>query len=689
MKLVIVESPSKSKTIQGYLGDEYLVEASVGHIRDLAIRGHGGFGVDIENNFAPQYSVIKGKEKVISNLKKLQKKCDEVILATDPDREGEAIAWHLADVLSLDVSQTKRLEFHEITENSINEALLNPRTINNNLVHSQETRRIIDRVLGFKISPLLMNKIGSKSAGRVQSVTLKMIVEHEEEINKFVPEEFWEINADIIKDKKNYSLLLTKVGEDNLEIHNEEEVKNIISNLNNSLKVSDIIVKEKKLSPKLPFITSTLTQEANSKFKYSAKVTSQIIQKLYEGIETDEGIVGLITYIRTDSTRLSDSFIEEGEQYILDNYSSKYYQGYKNKKKKNLTQDAHEAIRPTSLSRTPEKMKAFLDSKSYKIYKLIFNRSIQALMSPKLLELTNISFSSNDYIFSIHGAKTLFDGYSILDDDNEKDENLPEFQLGEEIPCNEFIPTQKFTKAPARYNEGKIVSIMESKGIGRPSTYSSTIQTLFAREYIISTKEGIVPTEQGIKTVKVLNKYFPDLMNYKYSADMETKLDEISEGETSELNVLNDFYYPFIEHFDEVNKVFYKDEPKYLEELCPLCNNKLVVKKNKKGKEFIGCSNYPNCHYIKKEEPELVGRVCPNCGKDLLYRKNKKGDKFIGCSNFPKCHYVEGIKEEDTNETKICPDCGALLVKKKGRKGYFYGCSNYPNCNHMEPYSKK
>ncbi len=690
MKLVIVESPAKSKTISHYLGDDYIVEASVGHIRDLATSGKGGLGVDVDHDFKPTYIINKDKVSVVKELKKTAKKADEIILATDPDREGEAIAYHLAEVLNLPIETTKRLEFHEITKTSITKAIENPRTINMNLVHSQETRRIIDRIIGFKISSLIKSRINSQSAGRVQSVTLKLICDHEKEINSFVPQEYYEITSLIEKDGDELKLNFYKYKDENIKITSEEQASEILANCSKVATVIQVNKINKNQASKEPFRTSTLQQEAFSKYKFKTKETTSIAQKLYEGKEIgSEGLVGLITYMRTDSTKLSDTFVDLAKNYILNNYGSEFYKGsIKSSKKVVLSQDAHEAIRPTSLERTPDSVKKYLTDHEYKLYKLIYFRTLASLMTDKVIESTQIIFKSNDVLFKFDENKTIFKGYDILNID-EKDKKYYSFEENETYDFKEIKKEQKFTQPPTRYSEGRIVKLMEDEGIGRPSTYSSTIQTLISRKYIVSEKGVVTPTEQGIKTSTVLTKYFPDLMNTEYTANMETDLDKISEGVEDELQVLKEFYEPFIEHFDVVKKTMYKDEPEYTGEICPNCGSKLVVRYGKHGK-FVACSNYPSCTYIKKEEkekPEEVGRNCPNCGSPLVYRFNKKGQKFIGCSNFPKCHYIEGMEEKV--EDRICPKCGAALIKRRGKKGYFYGCSNYPKCDYMEPIKKE
>ena len=692
MKLVIVESPTKSKTIGHYLGSDYVVEASVGHIRDLAISGKGGFGVDVEHDFKPTYVIDDDKKDIVKKLQDLKKKSDEVILATDPDREGEAIAWHLATVLKLPIESTKRLEFHEITRESIKNAIEAPRVIDLNLVHSQETRRIIDRIIGFKLSALLKSKIRSQSAGRVQSVTLKMIVEHEKEINEFKSEEYWTLESSILHENKKYKLNLTKINNKEPKMPNKEKADEVLSYTKENVVVSSISESQRSISSKEPYRTSTLQQDAFTRYGFKTKETTFLAQQLYEGIEIDGNLVGLITYIRTDSTKLSDIFVAQAKDFIISKYGEKYYKGQKGVKDVKGAQDAHEAIRPTNLELTPAKVKPFVKDHVYKLYKMIYERTLASLMANKVLQTTTITFKNSHLEFELKGNRVIFDGYNIIKFDDNETSVLPKFNEGTSYELLDVKTEQNFTKPPARYTEAKIVKLMEEKGIGRPSTYSATIQTLLARKYVTSEKGYLVPTEQGILTSNVLNKYFKDLMNTEYTAEMETSLDKISIGEASELDVIKDFYYPFIEHFDEVKEVMYKEPLKTTGEKCPLCGGDLVYKSGKHG-EFIGCSNYPSCKYVKKEEkeqPKETGRLCPNCGSPLLIRKNKRGQEFIGCSNYPSCRYVESMNQpEEPSEEKFCPECGAKMVVKYSRRGRFWGCSNYPNCNHMEPYRKK
>ena len=702
MKLVIVESPAKCTTIKRYLGEDYQVMASLGHIRDLATSGKDGLGVDVNNDFSPTYIINKDKQHIVRELKNAMYKCDEVILATDPDREGEAIAWHLAQVLGLDVTTTKRLEFHEITRDSIGEAMAHPRTINQNLVSSQETRRIIDRIIGFKLSTLLFKKIRSRSGGRVQSATLKMIADHDEEIAKFVPEEYWVINTKINAFKRNFSINLVSDNGESIKITNAEQANAILARIPEDLIVDKVEKKIKVSDSKEPFITSTLQQEAFSRLKFKTKKTQLVAQQLYEGIEVDGEHVGLITYMRTDSTRLSPTFVQRATAYIQEKFGKEYLGHAKKIRQVSMMQDAHEAIRPTSNHRTPESVRKFLTNDQYNLYKLIYNRTLASLMQSKKDEQMTIFLKGNDLLYKLDLTRTVFKGYEVIYADTEKEENhfdyFPDFDAGESFKVIEKNAEQKFTQAPAHYSEAKIVRLMEEVGIGRPSTYASTIDTIKKRKYVEDESGILTVTQQGALTSTVLNKYFPEIIDTKYTALMEKKLDNIEDGNQSRNKILNEFYYPFIEHFNEVSQVMYKEKFVETGDKCPVCGAPLVIKEGKNG-TFIGCSNFPTCKYVQKEEKENnatpIGEKCPECGGDLLLRE-KNGSSFLTCSNFPKCRYTRKMLTtntspivEDSKPVKECPDCDGYLVKKKGKYGYFLGCINYPSCTHMEKIIKK
>ena len=689
MKLVIVESPTKCNTIQRYLGNDYVVKASLGHIRDLATSGKGGLGVDVANDFAPTYIINKDKRGVVNELKELTKSADEVILATDPDREGEAIAWHLAKVLGLDVETNKRLEFHEITRDSISAAMQNPRTIDLNLVSSQETRRILDRIIGFKLSALINRKIHSKSAGRVQSATLKIVNDNESEINKFVPEEYWDINCEVEINKHSVKISFQNSANGSKDIKNEAEAKAVINSLLEKAQITSIKKSVKTVESKLPFTTSSLQQEAFAKFKFSTSKTSSIAQSLYEGISVNGEHVGLITYIRTDSTRLSPTYVARAEKYIEEVFGKQYVGTVKKGKNSMLAQDAHEAIRPTGNHRTPESVRQYLTPDQYNLYRLIYNRAISSLMKPKKEEVLTTMLESGGNIFKLEFSRTIFDGFEVLYKyDQEKDDAFPDFQVGDELIFTKKECEQKFTTPPARFTEAKIVKTMEELGIGRPSTYASTISTLKKRKYVTEEKGTLIITDQGIKTAHILDKYFPSIVNAKYTADMEAELDKIQEGDVSSIDILENFYGPFVKMIDDGYEKMYEDEQEETGELCPECGHPLVYKFGKNGR-FVACSNFPNCQYVQKEKKEAVytGGTCPNCGSPLVERE-KNGTKFIACSNYPHCRYIEK-KEVEIKPIKKCPQCDGMLIRKKGKYGYFLGCTNFPKCTYMEKIKRK
>ena len=694
MKLVIVESPTKCHTIQRYLGDGYIVKASLGHICDLATSGKGGLGIDIENEFAPTYKINKDKIGVVNELKSLTRKAEEVILATDPDREGEAIAWHLASVLGLDPDKNKRLEFHEITRESITNALNNPRTIDLNLVSSQETRRIIDRIIGFKLSTLINSRIHSKSAGRVQSATLKLIYDHDKEIKAFVPEEYWSFDVHAKYENTDFALSFKGDKKGKIEVNNKEKADQIINSLTDSFRVIDVKKTFKSVESKEPFTTSTLQQEAFNKLKFKTKKTQFLAQTLYEGVQINGEHVGLITYIRTDSSRLSAPYVERANAYIAETYGEEYLGKARNGKKSILSQDAHEAIRPTSNHRTPESVRRYLKPDQYSLYKLIYNRTLASLMKAKKVEVEEVLLENNGYIFSLEFTKTIFPGYELVYKDEDKDYkgNIPSVNKDEIFTLIEKKAEQKFTQPPAAYSEARLVKLMEEVGIGRPSTYSSTIETLKKRGYVDNENGILNINDQGIKTTVVLNKYFPDIVDAKYTAQMETNLDDVEDGSASRLKMLTDFYYPFNEEVEKAKKLMYPDEGQQTGELCPNCGSPLVVKHGKNG-SFIGCSNFPKCKYVKKEQAEIeyTGTNCPQCGSPLVKRKDKKGNEFIACSSFPKCKYIEKEKVvyTEADYVKKCPKCEGHLVKKHGRRGFFLGCNRFPECDYMESYPYK
>ena len=677
-KLVIVESPSKSKTIENYLGKDYHVTSSKGHIRDLSTSGKDGLGIDQENEYKPKYVISKDKKDVVKELKAAVKEAKTVYLATDPDREGEAISWHLADVLGLDMDADNRVVFNEVTKDAVVDALNHPRKIDQNLVKSQETRRVLDRIIGFKLSKLLQRKIKSKSAGRVQSVALRLIVEKEREIEAFVPEEYWKVKANFIKDDIDFVAELNKKGTKKVKISNEAEALEIFNALSKSFVVDSVKKTSKKRESKPPFITSTLQQEASSKLGFKARKTMMIAQKLYEGVQLEDETVGLITYMRTDSTRLSDVFVESATNYIKEKYGANYVGKVKISKKKENIQDAHEGIRPTSAMRTPESVKEHLTNDEFKLYSLIYARAIASLMAPSKFDATSLVLENNDYFFNASGSVLKFDGYLRVYSqyEKQKDEVLPEVVENEVLESQNIEKTQHFTKPPARYTEAKLIKEMEELGIGRPSTYAMIIDTIQTRGYVELVEKAFKPTESGILTSDRLTQFFND------TAQMEKELDDIAEGEDDYFDAIDHFIKKFQPLLDEANEKMEVIAPKKTGEKCPECGHDLVERHGRYGK-FVACENYPECKYIKKEkvEPEYTGETCPKCGSPMVFKTGRYG-KFEACSNYPECKYIKNSrkKAEPVMTDEVCPNCGSPVVIKKGRWGEFKACSNYPKC---------
>ncbi len=670
--LVIVESPAKAKTIGKFLGRKYKIKASVGHVIDLP---KSKLGVDIENNFDPQYITIRGKGPVLAELKKEAKKAEEIYLATDPDREGEAISWHLSNALGLNNNENNRIEFNEITKNAIQKAIKNPRKIDMDLVDAQQARRVLDRLVGYKISPLLWRKVRKGlSAGRVQSVTTKLICDREKEIDAFEPEEYWSITALLNKDSIEFESQLFAAISDNKEkkitIKNEDETNKILKELKNS----DFIVKEvkkgnKRRNPYPPYTTSSLQQDASKKIGFSTKKTMSIAQQLYEGIDIQgEGTQGLITYIRTDSVRISDEALKNTTNYILDKFGKDYcVQGRQfKKKKKDDIQDAHEAIRPTSVYRDPEKIKDSLTKDQYKLYKLIWNRFVASQMTPAVYDTLSVKIRANNYIFKSNGSKIKFDGflkvYTISN--NSKDINIPDLEEGEKVDVNKINPNQHFTQPPPRYSEASLVKILEELGIGRPSTYSPTISTILARGYVILENKYFMPTELGILVTEILEQYFQNIVNEEFTADMEQKLDKIEEGKITWKSVIKDFYKDFEKVLEvaekEISKIEIEEEVTDVE--CEKCGRNMVIKHGRYGK-FLACPGYPECKNTKPLLKE-IGVKCPECRGEIIERRSKKGRKFYGCSNYPDCKFVSWQKPSK----KKCPECEGLMIIKKLKK---------------------
>lgn len=659
-KLVIVESPAKTKSIGKYLGEDYLVVSSKGHIRDLSTKGKFGFGVDIENNFKPDYVTIKGKKKVIDELKKDVKKTDFVYLATDPDREGEAISWHLYDVLGLDDNHYKRIVFNEITKNAILDSFAHARKIDQDLVNSQETRRILDRIIGFRLSKLIQNKTSGTSAGRVQSVALKLIVDKEREIEAFNPEEYWTIKA-LFND---FDAELFGYKSKKIEIKTEFEANTILDKLGNSFEIESVDKKSKKKQSKAPFTTSTLQQAASNILNFSAKKTMQIAQKLYEGIELEDETVGLISYMRTDSIRLSNEFISDTLKYIEAKFGKDYVGSVKVSKKTENVQDAHEAIRPTSIKRDPLSIKPYLTNDEFKLYSLIYKRALASLMASATTDNTTVVLNNHDYKFKATGQIITFDGYLKVYSDYEssKDKILPNFETykSKVILSNSIEKEQHFTQPPARYTEAKLVEEMEKLGIGRPSTYATIMSNIKDRGYVTIEDKKFHPTSIGIEVTDKLQEFFSNLINVKYTASMETDLDKIADGDIIWYQALSKFYKDFEPMVKDAFDNMEKKDPEKIGEDCPECGHPLVIRKGKYG-EFIACSNFPECKYVRADEKKIKEVCdCPNCDGKIIEKKSKKGKVFYGCNNFPKCKTA--YWDMPTGES--CPECGSMLVKK-------------------------
>ena len=662
-KLVIVESPSKSKTIEKYLGNDYKVVSSLGHIRDLTTSGKFGLGVDVDHDFKPEYKIIKGKSKLVNTLKKDIKDSDYVYLATDPDREGEAISWHLYDTLKLNDNNYERIVFNEITKDVILNSFKHARKIDMDLVKSQEARRILDRIIGFRLSKLMQSKTGGKSAGRVQSVALKLIVDREREIMAFNPEKYYEIEA--IFD--NFDAKLDSYNDNKVEIKSEEEAKDILSKLSDKFIIDKIDKQKKNRKAKYPFITSTLQQDASTKLGFTSKKTMSIAQKLYEGITLKDETVGLITYMRTDSVRLSDEFVKSAYAYISSNYGENYLGYVKKAKSMDNVQDAHEAIRPTSINRTPSSVKEYLTKDEYKLYEMIYYRTLASLMKDAMVEATSVSLNNNNYIFKTTGQVLVFDGYLKVYANYEDvgDKELPNLDnlLHKEVISNEINYSEHTTKPPSRYTESKLIKEMETLGIGRPSTYAKIIETLNERDYVKVEDKKFVPTEVAMETTDKLQEFFKDIINVDYTKEMEDDLDKIADGKLESVKLLDRFYQEFEPKVEDAFKEMKKTEPEETGEKCPNCGCNLVIKRSKYGK-FVACSNYPECKYIKNDKPERqVVEImdCPKCNGKIVEKKTKRGKIFYGCNNYPKCDYASW----DKPSIELCPNCHTNLVEKK------------------------
>ncbi len=668
-KLVIVESPSKSKTIEKYLGDEFKVVSSKGHIRDLATKGKEGLGVDVDDQFQATYIVNKDKKDVVKQLKKDAQKVEKVYLATDPDREGEAISYHLAQELGVDIDDQNRVVFNEITKDAVLNAFNQPRQIDMDLVKSQETRRILDRIIGFKLSKLLKSKIRSKSAGRVQSVALKIIVDREKEIKKFKPTEYWSIKAIFNEKRKEFEASLEKANNKKIKIDNEEQAQAILKVVEGPLTLDKITQRNRKKESKLIFITSTLQQEAANKLNFNSRKTMRVAQKLYEGVQLSDELVGLITYMRTDSNRMSQGFVDATLDYIKDEYGKEYVGKYRFSSKASA-QDAHEGIRVTDIHRTPESIKSFLTNDEFKLYSLIYARSLASLMAPAKQLSLKYSFLKNGYEFVANGITTTFDGYTKVYGKYESTSEtlLPELEEKQAYTPEKLEPNQHFTQPPLRFNEARLIKELEENGIGRPSTYSMIMDTIVSRGYVeykaaseTSKAKVFIPTEQGMMTDEKLGEHFSDIINVEYTANMEKELDEIAEGQEDHVQALREFY----DRFDPMVKKAYDNMEKapleYVGEKCPEDGGELVYRFGRFGK-FIACENYPDCKYHRplankvKKPAEPTGEDCPECGKPLVTRISRYNKQFVACSGFPKCRYIKPgstqpiEKKEEENE---------------------------------------
>jgi DNA topoisomerase-1 len=683
--LVIVESPSKAKTIKKYLGRKYNIVASVGHVRDLP---KSRLGVDVKNEFEPKYSVIKGKEKIVSELKKAYKESNGVLLATDPDREGEAISWHLAYILGLDLNSTDRVTFNEITEHGISEGMANPRKIDMDLVNAQQARRILDRLVGYTLSPFLAKKIHKGlSAGRVQSVAVRIIVDREEEIRAFKPKEYWSIDALLSTEKSKKAFPAAFYGDKNGEIKlgDKKITDEIISEIEKSIFIVDSIKKSKKnKTPAPPFTTSTLQQECARKLNFQSRKTMKIAQELYEGVDIDgEGAVGLITYMRTDSQRLSQEALSDAVKFIGDNYGKEYLPSAPRVYKTRAgAQDGHEAIRPTSVFRKPSEIEKSLTKDQYRVYKIIWDRFVSCQMANSILETTSAVISAGKYIFKASGYIVDFDGFTKIyeesgDADEVKGKSLPKLEKGMQLDLKELTGNQHFTQAPPRYTEASLIKTLEENGIGRPSTYAATIATITGREYVERDGKSFVPTELGEVVVKLMKEKFPDIVNIKFTADVEDQLGEVQDGKTQWTKVLDGFWKGFSESVEKAKKemdgvklTLKTDET---DKICPKCGRKMVVKVGRFGK-FLACSGYPECKFTMKIVNE-TGAVCPKCGGKIIVKKSRKGKIFYGCSEYPKCDFVSW----DPPSKENCPVCGKVLLMKKNAKHELYcvtpGCS--------------
>ncbi|MCV9887647.1 type I DNA topoisomerase [Metabacillus halosaccharovorans] len=683
--LVIVESPAKAKTIERYLGKKYKVKASMGHVRDLP---KSQIGVDVEHNFEPKYITIRGKGSVLKELKTAAKKAKKVYLAADPDREGEAIAWHLAHSLDVDINSDCRVVFNEITKDAIKESFKHPRSINMDLVDAQQARRVLDRLVGYKISPILWKKVKKGlSAGRVQSVAVRLIIDRENEIKAFVPEEYWSIEGQFLKGQKEFEASFYGINGEKKALNTESEVKEVLEIIKeNKFTVEKVTKKERKRNPAVPFTTSTLQQEAARKLNFRAKKTMMIAQQLYEGIDLGkEGTVGLITYMRTDSTRISETAQSEASHYITDKYGQEFLGTTAKSAKKNTNaQDAHEAIRPTSTLRDPASIKEFLSRDQLRLYKLIWERFVSSQMAPAILDTMSVDLVNNGVLFRANGSKIKFPGFMKVyvegtdDQIEEKDRLLPELKEGDEIYSKDIEPSQHFTQPPPRYTEARLVKTLEELGIGRPSTYAPTLDTIQKRGYVTLDNKRFIPTELGEIVLELIREFFPEIINVEFTANMENSLDEVEDGHIQWIKIIDNFYKDFSPRLEkaenEMEKIEIKDEPAGVD--CEECGHPMVFKMGRYGK-FMACSNFPDCRNTKPIVKE-IGVKCPNCEEGtIVERKSKKRRIFYGCNQYPECEFLSWDKPIARN----CPKCSNMLVEKKLKKGIQVQCME---CDYKE-----
>lgn len=684
--LVIVESPAKAKTIERYLGKKYKVKASMGHVRDLP---KSQTGVDVENNYKPKYITIRGKGPLLKELKAAAKKAKKIYLAADPDREGEAIAWHLAHVLDIDQDSECRVVFNEITKDAIKESFKHPRKINMDLVDAQQARRILDRLVGYNISPLLWKKVKKGlSAGRVQSVAVKLIIDRENEIKNFKPEEYWSIESIFEKDSQSFEGSFYGINGKKQELKTKADVDNILKQLKgNHFTVDSVKKKERRRNPSPAFITSSLQQEAARKLNFRARKTMMIAQQLYEGIDLgskEGGITGLITYMRTDSTRISETARKQAHSFIEQKYGKEYIGPNRKTKQSEGSQDAHEAIRPTDVTREPDSIKSILSRDQYRLYKLIWERFVASQMAPAVMDTMTVTLLNEGVEFRSVGSKIKFKGFMSVyiegsdDEQKKKDKWLPELEEGTTVTAKEIVPNQHFTQPPPRYTEARLVKTLEEKGIGRPSTYAPTLDTIQRRGYVALENRKFVPTELGEIVIRLMEEFFPEIIDVKFTVKMEGDLDSIEEGNREWIEIIDRFYQGFDERLQiaekEMEKIEIKDEP--AGEDCEKCGHEMVYKMGRYGK-FLACSNFPDCRNTKAILKE-IGVKCPNCKTgNIVERKTKKRRIFYGCDQYPKCEYISWDKPAGRN----CPKCDTMLIEKKSKSKTQVQC---PSCDYKE-----